>query len=254
MARLVWNASHGLDLRDFNLSSLYYGTGYTSTSTIFAVNYSYISFRDEFRGSGFTYDSSGVPTGGTVAYYAGLHKGKKLGFIDGMSVPMVKFAQAAATKSRSDDFATYKSAFVGNDTIIGGKAGDRLEGFGGNDRITGGGGADRLYGGAGADTFIFKSVRDSSAAPSGADTIFDFSAKQKDKIDLSAIDANTGRAGNQAFTFIGKQEFHNKPGELRYERVGGYTHIEGDVNGDGVADFSLHLKGIMTVTKSYFLL
>ncbi|MGO4571508.1 calcium-binding protein [Microvirga sp. 2TAF3] len=254
MARLIWNASYGLDLRDFNLSSLYYGTSYTSKSTVFAVNYSYLSFRDEFRGYGFTYDAKGVPNGGTVTSYAGFLSGKKLGSIDGMNIPIVKFAKAAGTASRSDDFGIYKLALAGNDTIAGGKAGDRIEGFGGDDKLAGGIGADRLYGGTGADTFIFKSVRDSAVDKTGRDTIFDFSAKQKDKIDLSGIDANIMRAGNQAFTFIAKQDFHNKPGELRYETVKGYTYIYGDVNGDGQADFSIQLKGAISLAKSYFIL
>ena len=39
------------------------------------------------------------------------------------------------------------------------------------------------------------------------DTLVDFSHAQGDTFDLSAIDANTATAGNQAFTFIGEAAF-----------------------------------------------
>ncbi len=39
------------------------------------------------------------------------------------------------------------------------------------------------------------------------DTIWDFSHAQGDRIDLSAIDANSSVGGNQAFTFIGAANF-----------------------------------------------
>ena len=59
-----------------------------------------------------------------------------------------------------------------------------------------------------------------SDSPSGAgrDQITDFdagaAASSVDKIDLSAIDAQTG-PGNQAFTWIGKAAFTHTKGELR---------------------------------------
>lgn len=96
-------------------------------------------------------------------------------------------------------------------------------------------GNDRLVGGVGADQFMFANVGESNGA-SGRDFILDFNRAQGDRIVLSGIDANTKAAGNQAFGFIGAAAFSKKAGELRYERAGAATFIQGDVNGDGVAD------------------
>jgi Ca2+-binding RTX toxin-like protein len=94
---------------------------------------------------------------------------------------------------------------AGRDHLIGSDGKDSLYGSSDNDKLTGGRDADALYGGSGADEFIFVSIKDSTAAKSGRDTIFDFSTRQKDKIELLAIDANSKKGGNQAFTFIGTQ-------------------------------------------------
>ena len=71
------------------------------------------------------------------------------------------------------------------------------------------------------------------------DQIVDFNRAQRDRIDLSTIDADTdGTAGNQKFTFIGTQAFNGVDGELRCSgRI-----IQGDVNGDRVADFEIKVN------------
>jgi Ca2+-binding RTX toxin-like protein len=152
---------------------------------------------------------------------------------------------------------------IGRDKLSGGAGNDKLYGYGGNDQLLGGTGndklegglgADRLTGGSGADTFIFKSIAESTVASSGRDVILDFSARQKDKIHLSGIDANTAKAGNQAFSFIGTKAFGGKAGELRYEKAKSDTYIHGDVNGDKIADFTIHLDDRVTLTKGYFFL
>jgi Ca2+-binding RTX toxin-like protein len=245
MAKLTWNGSYGFDLSFLNLSNVTYGSSYTTTFTSFIAYYGSRATRDEFHGSGFTYDADGIPTGGTVTSYANYENGRLLGSISGMSLSATALVKAASTYSTRDDMALYKAALRGNDQITGGRADDRLEGFGGNDKITGG---------RGADTFVFKSIRDSGPTSDDCDFIMDFSTRQKDRIDLSAIDANLSRKGNQAFSFIGAKEFGAKAGELRYEKLESYTVVEGDVNGDGVADFSIALKGIHTLSKSYFIL
>jgi Ca2+-binding RTX toxin-like protein len=111
-----------------------------------------------------------------------------------------------------------------------------------------------LYGGTGADTFVFRSIRDSGPTSDDCDFVMDFSTRQKDKIDLSAIDANLSRTGNQAFSFIGANDFSGRAGELRYDKLETFTVVEGDVNGDGAADFSITLKGVHTLSKGYFIL
>ena len=75
----------------------------------------------------------------------------------------------------------------------------------------------------------------------GRDTILDF--ERATIIDLSAIDAKKGE-GNQDFTFIKKQDFHEAKGELRYKVKNGDALLEGDTNGDGKADFAVVVAGV----------
>jgi len=141
---------------------------------------------------------------------------------------------------------------LGNDTLIGGLGNDTLRGEDDRDMLIGGRGADRLYGGAAKDSFVFTALSDSTFAASGRDTIFDFSKAEGDRIDLSAIDANTRKAGNQAFSFIGTKAFSGKGGELRYQKVGSDTHIYADVNGDRKVDFAIALDQVTTLSKALF--
>src|SRR5262249_18197472 len=92
------------------------------------------------------------------------------------------------------------SAFA--DILTGNNGDNVLNGGAGNDRLTGGLGQDTLTGGAGNDVFAFNSVSDTLAGPLARDIITDFTPGQ-DKIDLSGIDANPTRKGDQAFRFIG---------------------------------------------------
>ena len=59
---------------------------------------------------------------------------------------------------------------------------------------------------------------------------------------------------NQAFKYIGSQDFHQKAGELRWEKVTGGVAVYGDVNGDGKPDFSIMLRQIAKIEKGDFLL
>lgn len=76
-----------------------------------------------------------------------------------------------------------KDQLIGNggeDNLYGDDGKDTLDGGGGRDRLDGGAGADQLRGGSRADRFVI-------ADPGkGADTIEDFSSKQKDKVELLA--------------------------------------------------------------------
>jgi hypothetical protein len=92
------------------------------------------------------------------------------------------------------------------------------------------------------------------------DIITDFTHGQ-DKIGLSAIDANTRVAGNQAFSWLGQGNFHNHhPGKLIY-RLYNFTGtaydktiVYGDVNGDARADFQIELTGLKALVASDFIL
>lgn len=142
----------------------------------------------------------------------------------------------------------------GNDTLNGGSGNDVLMGGAGRDKLYGGAGADDLHGGAGADVFAFKAIKDSAIATSGRDSIFDFNTEHSDRIDLSAIDANSALSGNQNFSFIAKSAFSHRAGEIRYEQKSEQTYVYGDVNGDGRADLVIQLKGLSTLSIDHFVL
>lgn len=138
-----------------------------------------------------------------------------------------------------------------NNTLSGQAGNDTLMGGAGDDKLYGGEGADQLLGGAGADRFIFKAPTESRNA---FDTILDFLPGEGDRIDLSAIDANTAIAGNQAFTFLKTSGFTGAAGELRYYKGTSDTYIYGDVNGDMITDIKIRLDGAVALTKDYFIL
>lgn len=133
------------------------------------------------------------------------------------------------------------------ETLGGGAGADRLLGFDGRDALFGklgddilwgGRGADMLSGESGADTFLYKSrLESTTAAP---DRITDFETKI-DHIDLSLIDANSRKAGNQAFTWIGSKDFTGHAGELRAVNRDGDTFVYADVNGDRKADMAIRV-------------
>ncbi len=144
------------------------------------------------------------------------------------------------------------SAF--NDMLTGSTKSNVIDGGDGDDVINGGVSNDTLIGGAGADRFVFLKTADSTVTKT--DSIQDFSQSEGDLIDLSAIDANSKIAGNQAFTLAGSV-FTKQAGQLIISYAGdGYRWlIQGDTNGDGKADFAL-IAGLLTtpLTANDFLL
>ena len=131
---------------------------------------------------------------------------------------------------------------------------NNLFGNSGDNTLTGGIGKDMLFGGAGADTFVYETLADSTKASSGRDVISDFSRAQGDDIDLSAIDANAGVGGNQAFRSIGANSFSHHAGELQVKVTGANTTVSADVNGDARADFSILLNGHINLHGNDFVL
>lgn len=172
------------------------------------------------------------------------------------------------TLTKAQDFGAFGKDVVlnfenvtggfGNDSILGSRAANTLDGSAGNDWISGRIGADLISGGAGSDWLIGgfgadrinlldgTSVRGdrviyASTGESGlTDTTRDqiqFFTSGVDKIDLSRIDANTGRAGNQGFAFTGEvAAFTQFWGEVRYERLGDGSGFVVYVDTDADAD------------------
>lgn len=151
------------------------------------------------------------------------------------------------------------SGTSGKDALYGKGGNDVLSGRAGNDRLNGGSGVDVLTGGGDRDTFVFASIKHSGLGNDKRDTITDFVHAQ-DKLDLSAIDANSQRSGNQDFAWSGKGEFDGKAGELVFRTfdnkgtANDRTIVYGDVNRDLKADFQIELTGIIDLTKGDFIL
>lgn len=190
------------------------------------------------------------------------------GWLNGASVAGLEDGSWIVTwHSDSDTDNIYQRHFApdisgGNeaDDLVGTNWDERISGLDGSDKLVGGGGRDVLNGGAGrdvlvgsdgADTFVFRQG-DTRNTRAGADTIEDFSVEQKDVIDISAIDANTKRDANNPFHFIGGERFHKEAGELRFEKKGGDTYVMGDTDGNGKADFMIHLDGAVKLVTGSF--
>jgi serralysin len=133
---------------------------------------------------------------------------------------------------------TIENAIGGSarDVLWGNEVANRLEGRGGDDVINGFEGADTLVGGSGNDLFVFTTLE-------RGDHIVDFA--RGDHIDLRGLDANAGRAGDQAFAFIGSNAFSHVAGQLRYDG----TTLSGDTNGDGIADFTVAIDNHAAITS-----
>jgi Ca2+-binding RTX toxin-like protein len=137
--------------------------------------------------------------------------------------------------------------------VAAGRIGLTLSGGAGDDRLIGSAGIDTLIGGTGADRFGLAAATH-SVVGANADRIADFSRAEGDRIDLSAVDANTLVAGNQAFSFIGTGLYTGVAGQLRYAFNGPDTTIAGDLNGDKVTDFHIVLTGAIALVAADFML
>lgn len=134
---------------------------------------------------------------------------------------------------------------AGDDKLDGGAGNDKLDGGAGNDLLIAGAGNDVMTGGAGSDIFRFYTT---DVATYSFDQITDFTSGA-DKIDLKQIYPGGGR-----FTFIGTQAFHNKVGELHYTVVNGSAVVEGDLNGDGKADFAIKVDNVTKLAAADFVI
>jgi Ca2+-binding RTX toxin-like protein len=146
------------------------------------------------------------------------------------------------------------------ESLTGGTDIDLIFGLDGNDTLGGGDGADTLTGGLGKDTqtggldadiFDFNLKTESKKGATNYDVIMDFDTVL-DHIDLAGIDANSKRANNQDFKFIGAKAFSEKAGQLHYLKKAGYVLVEGDINGDGRADFQIKVQGVAKLLAEDF--
>jgi Ca2+-binding RTX toxin-like protein len=139
----------------------------------------------------------------------------------------------------------------GNNVLNGAGGNDRLYGLDGADTLIGGAGFDQMTGGGGNDDFVFTAASDSTTA--SPDQVRDFASG--DTIDLGGIDANVNLADDQAFAFVGTSAFSNTAGELRaYQAPNGTWMVEGDTNGDGIADFAIAVTSGAPLIQADFVL
>ena len=138
---------------------------------------------------------------------------------------------------------------TGADILDGGYGADRLQGGGGADRLVGGRGIDRMSGGLGEDVFVFRSVLDSRAG--AADVVTDF-RHGIDLLDLSRIDADTGRGGNQAFHLADDNRLGDA-GSIAVVHSRTETRVLLDDDGDGRADMVIRLAGQVDLDANDFI-
>lgn len=152
---------------------------------------------------------------------------------------------ALAIEKLYEMFASKAQHFIGSagdDTYVGTNFADRIDG---------GAGFDTLDGGKGKDVFVFD-IGDSAATIEDADLIQNFNVKQ-DRIDLSLIDTNAVKDGDQVFKFYGTGDLGSKAG-VNFEKVGDQTIVNIDSNGDATADMMIVLDGSFKLTADNFIL
>lgn len=118
----------------------------------------------------------------------------------------------------------------GNDTLIGGSL---------DDWFWGDAGADTITGGAADDIFYYTAITDSGTTGTTRDTITDLT--ETDIIDVSAIDANTGTIGDDAFTVDLDASFST--GEIMFTVVGSDVLISFNNDADAAADMQIMITG-----------
>ncbi|MBC7736830.1 MAG: calcium-binding protein [Candidatus Saccharibacteria bacterium] len=182
-----------------------------------------------------------------------------VGHIADLTGSTVDFRQVESftitTGSGDDTVTTGNGADIlrgndGRDVFRAGGGQDMLFGGNGRDVLHGGTGADQLTGGDGADNFVF-ATRAEAGIGATHDVIRDFRSGV-DHINLVGIDADVrvNATGDQAFHFIGNAQFGAVAGELRYAN----GMVRGDVDGDGMADFTIEVGMVPNLSVHDFFL
>lgn len=209
----------------------------------------------------------------TFAQIDGVARSTIIGVLQELKVSGLDISEAVGAGSGEDnDFYTLmttlrdgNSATLGADAIaklyeifasqaqhfIGSDGDDTYVGTSFADNINGGAGLDRLDGGKGRDVFVFD-LGDTAALTADADVIGDFNVKQ-DRIDLSLIDTNAVKDGDQAFKFFGTGDLGSKAG-ISIDKIAGQTIVNIDSDGDATADMLIVLDGSYKLTADNFIL
>lgn len=122
--------------------------------------------------------------------------------------------------------------------LRGGAGVDTLTGGALRDLLWGNLGADTLTGGAGNDVYVYRAAAESIGT--NRDTLVGFAAG--DMIDLSVIDGIAGTPGS-AFHFAASGAFVNgDAGQLTLTQMGPDWLLQGDTDGDTLADFAVLIQ------------
>ncbi len=92
-----------------------------------------------------------------------------------------------------------------------------------------------------------------SPTGAGRDVITDF-LRGTDDLDLSGIDADATRSGDQAFSFVGTGSLAGGPGRLGFTVSGGNTIVRGSTDADAAAEFEIQLSGVVNPGRDDFYL
>jgi serralysin len=262
-----FNSNAGRDVFDFSVNPYPYLAIYDAggVDTLDLSGFTANQFVNLQPGS-FSSVGAAIPTAATInanraahyeatgEFYPDVTQAQVNGFAAGwMNTVFQRIAQftgtggifASAHDNLSIAYGTVIENAIGGsarDLLWGNDVANRLEGRGGQDVLNGFKGADILIGGDHNDFFQFSTLNDFG------NVIVDFTPG--DKIDVGRFDTNPGAPGDQAFVFIGQAAFSNVAGQLRYAN----GVVEGDVDGNGVADFSVIIANAAPLTSGDFLL
>ncbi|HEX8232654.1 MAG TPA: M10 family metallopeptidase C-terminal domain-containing protein [Caulobacteraceae bacterium] len=144
---------------------------------------------------------------------------------------------------RGGTVSGFVGGYEGNDTLRGGH---------GEDQLIGGEGADRLNGGRGDDVFSYGFITESK----GKDIDVIRGWDEGDVLDLSSLDANPRQSGIQHLSFGGQIAPGDPVGndQVQYYRQNGDTYVVADINGDGKADLTIKIAGLVTLDAGDFIL
>ena len=134
-----------------------------------------------------------------------------------------------------------------DDVLYGGSGNDSINGAGGDDTVIGGYGADTVDGGAGNDTIRYLDLLDTNDAINGF-------VSGTDKLDLSAIDADSSTVANDAFGWGGQQTGAIVvANSVTWSTDGTNVYLYADTNGNLTnAEFAITLNGITSIQQTDF--
>lgn len=164
---------------------------------------------------------------------------------------------------RAGPGTTVIHAGSGADTIYGGSGTSTVYGSTGGMTVIGGTGPMTIHTGTGQavitcstgqETLIFSPGHTGGMTLATADVIQQFHANPGNVIDLSAFDALLPAGSSGHLSFIGNAAFDGGAGELRYTATATGVRLFADLNGDKLADFTLTLPKLSTISASDFIL